>query len=110
FQRDMLAEFVRFAFCTAHGLNPAMPQIPDPKASRLRPRKAPWPAVDSEKAICDYVREALKSKLQGIAAATAKAGPVQDSDLILELDFIAFSAETLITLSREICGEIDEVL
>jgi hypothetical protein len=110
FEREMLAEFSRYAFCTAHNVDPKPISQSGARRSRLRPNKAPWPTENPTAEICKYVRDALKSKIEHVQAAKQRRESPDDQDLILGIDFIAYSSETLINLSRDISAEIDEVV
>jgi len=110
FTSEMLAEFARFAFCTSSGLDPAPLPPPGLTPRKLRQRKAPWPTVDISAQICKDVRSSLESKIEEIRKARDENRRPDEKSLLLELDFIAYSAETLIVLSREITAEIDDIL
>lgn len=109
FERRMLAEFARYAFCTVHDVDPA-PTPPSTTRSSRRARKLPWPSIQSSDVICSYTREALDTKLAAIREASASHSTVDESHLVLTIDFIAYSAETLINLSRDICAELEDAL
>lgn len=108
FQTEMVAEFARIVFCTEHRIDPAPPTPTG--LSQLRQRKALWPAIDSTAETCKYARAALEEKLNNIQAVQTEKRPPSDESLALRLDFIAYSSETLITLSREVAAELDDVL
>jgi len=48
--------------------------------------------------------------MEGIEAAKQTGQSPGDDDLVLSIDFVAYSAETLINLSRDISAEIDDVV
>jgi hypothetical protein len=109
FERELLAEFARYAFCTAHGVDPSPPRPPGPPGRRARQARTPWPQIDTSTVACSLVREHLTSKLDRQPDASRPGNRPTDDELTLSIDFIAYSAETLINLSRAICDEIAEV-
>ena len=109
-EREMLAEFTRFAFCVSNSINPLTPMITTATHRRLGSRKPVWPAVDSTKEVCLYAKEALTHKLTEIDNAKQSSQRPDERHLSLELDFLAYSAETLINLSREVTAELEDVL
>jgi hypothetical protein len=103
-EREMLAEFARFAFCTANQVDPAA--IADSSGQRAKFRKPPWPKIDPTAEVCRYVREDLQAIIDGQSAGT---GPERELGT-LTMDFIAYSSETFLEMSRRICAEIEEIV
>jgi hypothetical protein len=100
FERTMLAEFARFAACTSAGLDPTVPP-PRTRRGRLIRSKPPVPAVvDKAQEVRELTRRALEARATPDPALTEP----------LQISFMAYSAETIIDLSREILAELDEQL
>jgi hypothetical protein len=100
FERTMLAEFARFAACTTAGLDPTVPTSRI-RRGRLVRSKPPVPAVvDKAQEVRELTRRAVEAR---VAPDPVLTDPIQ-------ISFIAYSAETIIELSREILAELDEQL
>jgi len=108
-ERDMLAELARFAFCTSSSIDPGN-SLSSASPRRLGARKPIWPPVDTRKEVCRLTRQALETKIANIEDARVNDRPPAESDLLLQIDFIAYSAETLISLSRDVTAEMDDLL
>lgn len=106
FEREMLAEFVRFSLCTASGINPSRQNASNnAPGGNLTLARRPWPAVDANREICRYVRDDLEKMLD----PPSSQEPDRNAS-ILTLDLIAYSSETFVNLSRQICCEIADVM
>jgi hypothetical protein len=109
FEREMLAEFAGFAFCTSHGIDPGPADLARRSSHRLRQAHIPWPQVDAVAEACRYVREQLVVKMGLTPDSVYTSTSDNNVDQVLLIDLIAYSAETLINLTRGICLEIDDV-
>ncbi len=103
-ERELLAELVRYAACSSAGVDPLQPALGSNQATRRsRKQKTPWPNVNAAEVVCASIREAVEHQLSSPSAGTAgNREPIR-------IDFVAYSAETLISLSREILVELEEI-
>ncbi len=107
FERAMLAEFVRFAACTSAGINPT-PAVSKPNRRRLVRSKPPLPAVENRS---EETRRLIRQAVQARAThpdAAGTAEPSRKEPIVIK--FLAYSAETLIGLSRDIVAQLDDTL
>jgi len=112
FERSMLAEFVRLTACLTSGIDPELRPPLSQRGRRVAP-KLPFPTVDRNEEAKELIRQAVepyfKNALQDSLPSEQLEATVANSNEI-SLDFIAYSSETLIELSRDMTAELDELL
>jgi hypothetical protein len=113
FQRAMLAEFTRLTACLSAGIDPTMPD-PHSRRGRLVVHKLPLPSVDKHEEAKALIRAAVMRFVpeQNPAGSNVTEHPrASEPDAKrIDLQFIAYSSETLIELSRTMMSELDDIL
>ncbi len=108
FERAMLAEFVRFAACTSAGLDPTSPPVRGNRRRLVR-SKPPLPAVENRS---EEARALIKRAVHARAKEGSDSEPPPDVSRTgpVTIKFLAYSAETLIGLSRDMVAQLDDTL
>jgi hypothetical protein len=114
FERGMLAEFTRLTACLSAGISP-VPTAYRPRKGGLIVQKLPLPAVENKNLEARaLIREAVEPYLaqdeKKEAGLASGEPPPRGGSKRVDLEFIAYSSETLIELSREMTDELDEIL
>jgi hypothetical protein len=114
FERGMLAEFTRLTACLSAGISPT-PSVIRPKRGGLIVQKLPLPAVENKNAeVRALIRQAIEPHLvetsEGTSSDDASRSRMAAGQKRIDLEFIAYSSETLIELSREMTDELDDML
>jgi hypothetical protein len=113
FERAMLAEFTRVSACLSAGISPD-PEVVRQRRGGLVVQKLPLPSVDNKNQQSRLLlRDAVLVHLKPLDQSddlekAASARPLRSKSI--EIDFIAYSSETLIELSREMSSELDDIL
>jgi len=112
FERSMLAEFLRLSACLTNGIDPELKLPVSQRGRRVAP-KLPFPIIDRNEEAKELIREAVKPYFKGFdqdSLPSKQLEAVVANSNLIALDFIAYSSETLIELSRNMTAELDEQL